>query len=38
MGSLANNALWSLALLLLLMSLLFNLLVRLIGRKGAMGR
>jgi phosphate transport system permease protein len=36
MGSLENNALWSLALILLLMSLIFNLLIRLIGRKGAM--
>ncbi|MFD1318734.1 phosphate ABC transporter permease subunit PstC [Loigolactobacillus zhaoyuanensis] len=36
MGSLENNALWSLALILLLMSLVFNLLIRLIGRKGAM--
>lgn len=36
MGSLASNALWSLALLLLLMSLGFNLLVRWIGKKGAM--
>lgn len=36
MGSLENNALWSLALLLLLMSLGFNLLVRWIGKKGAM--
>ncbi|WP_172189082.1 phosphate ABC transporter permease subunit PstC [Lentilactobacillus kribbianus] len=35
MGSLQNNALWSLALLLLLMSLFFNLLIHLIGRKGA---
>lgn len=34
MGSLQNNALWSLALVLLLMSLVFNLIVRLIGRKG----
>jgi phosphate transport system permease protein len=36
MGSLENNALWTLALLLLLMSLAFNLLVRWIGNKGAM--
>lgn len=36
MGSLANNALWSLALVLLVMSLIFNLIVRLIGRKGAL--
>ncbi|MDP0530243.1 phosphate ABC transporter permease subunit PstC, partial [Lacticaseibacillus paracasei] len=34
MGSLQNNALWSLALVLLLMSLVFNLIIRLIGRKG----
>ncbi|KRM04382.1 MAG: phosphate ABC transporter permease subunit PstC [Liquorilactobacillus ghanensis] len=36
MGTVGNNALWSLALVLLLMSLLFNILVRLIGRKGRM--
>ncbi|MCI1985237.1 MAG: phosphate ABC transporter permease subunit PstC [Lactobacillus sp.] len=36
MGSLENNALWSLALLLLLMSLAFNLLIRWIGKKGEM--
>ncbi|MGV0167892.1 phosphate ABC transporter permease subunit PstC [Furfurilactobacillus sp. WILCCON 0119] len=36
MGSLQNNALWSLALVLLLMSLFFNLVIRLIGRKGAL--
>lgn len=36
MGSLDNNALWSLALLLLLMSLAFNLLIRWIGKKGEM--
>ncbi|PIO83897.1 phosphate ABC transporter permease subunit PstC [Loigolactobacillus backii] len=36
MGSLQNNVLWSLALLLLLMSLVFNLLIRFIGRKGAL--
>lgn len=35
MGSLENNALWSLALILLLMSLVFNLVIRWIGRKGA---
>ncbi|MBU3851465.1 MAG: phosphate ABC transporter permease subunit PstC [Candidatus Paralactobacillus gallistercoris] len=34
LGSAANNALWSLALLLLLISLLFNLVIRWIGRKG----
>ncbi|MGY3750498.1 phosphate ABC transporter permease subunit PstC [Vagococcus acidifermentans] len=36
MGTLENNILWSLALLLLLMSLLFNILIRFIGRKGEM--
>lgn len=35
LGTLPNNALWSLALLLLLMSLVFNLLVRLIGKRGS---
>jgi len=35
MGSLQNDALWSLALVLLFMSLFFNLLVHFIGRKGA---
>ncbi|RHW51436.1 phosphate ABC transporter permease subunit PstC [Lactobacillus bombicola] len=34
MGTLPNNALWSLALLLLVMSLFFNFLVHLIGKKG----
>lgn len=34
MGTLPNNALWSLALLLLIMSLVFNFLVKLIGKKG----
>ncbi|MCG4281008.1 phosphate ABC transporter permease subunit PstC [Lacticaseibacillus saniviri] len=34
MGSLENNALWSLALLLLLMSLFFNIVIRWIGKKG----
>ena len=34
MGTLPNNALWSLALLLLIMALFFNFLVRLIGKKG----
>lgn len=33
MGTLPNNALWSLALLLLIMALVFNILVRLVGRK-----
>jgi len=36
MGTLENNALWSLALLLLLMSLFFNIVTRLIGKKGEM--
>ena len=35
-GSAANNALWSLALLLLIISLLFNLVIRWIGHKGEM--
>lgn len=34
MGTLPNNALWSLALLLLIMALVFNILVRLVGKKG----
>lgn len=34
MGTAANNALWSLALILLVMSLAFNLLMRLASRKG----
>ncbi|MCP0886311.1 phosphate ABC transporter permease subunit PstC [Ligilactobacillus sp. WILCCON 0076] len=36
MGTTANNALWSLALILLLMSLIFNILVRWIVKKGRM--
>lgn len=36
MGTLPNNALWTLALILLVMSLLFNLLTRYIGRKGGL--
>lgn len=36
MGTLQNNVLWSLALLLLLMSLFFNIITRIIGKKGAM--
>ena len=36
MGSLENNALWSLALILLLMSLVFNIIMRAIAKKGAM--
>lgn len=35
LGTVSNNALWSLALILLLMSLAFNLLIRFITRKGA---
>lgn len=35
MGTLENNVLWSLALLLLSMSLIFNLVIRMIGKKGA---
>lgn len=35
MGSLENNALWSLALILLLMSLIFNIIIRAIAKKGA---
>ena len=34
LGTLPNDALWSLALVLLFMSLIFNALVKLIGRKG----
>lgn len=36
MGTLENNVLWSLALILLLMSLFFNILIRLIAKKGAL--
>lgn len=36
MGTVENNVLWSLALILLLMSLIFNIVIRLIGKKGAM--
>lgn len=36
MGTVSNNALWSLALILLLMSLVFNIAVRFISRKGKM--
>lgn len=36
MGTLQNNALWSLALILLLMSLIFNFVIRAIGKKGEM--
>ena len=35
MGTVENNVLWSLALILLLMSLLFNIVIRLIGKKGS---
>lgn len=35
MGTLENNVLWSLALILLLMSLIFNIIIRMIGKKGA---
>ncbi|AVL00402.1 phosphate ABC transporter permease subunit PstC [Pediococcus inopinatus] len=38
MGTLPNNALWSLALILLLMSLCFNLIIRYIGKKGRMAK
>lgn len=38
MGSLQNDALWSLALVLLAMSLFFNLLVHFIGKKGAFSK
>ena len=33
MGTSANDALWSLALVLLLMSLVFNILIKLINKK-----
>lgn len=36
MGTTANNALWSLALLLLLMSLLFNTVIKYIAKKGTL--
>ncbi len=36
MGTVENNVLWSLALILLLMSLIFNIAIRMIGKKGAM--
>ena len=35
LGTLPNNALWTLALVLLIMSLVFNLLTKYIGKKGA---
>ena len=34
MGSVENNVLWSLALILLFMSLVFNIIIRVIGKKG----
>lgn len=36
MGTVENNVLWSLALILLLMSLIFNILIRLIAKRGAL--
>lgn len=36
MGTVENNVLWSLALILLLMSLIFNIIIRFIGKKGAL--
>ncbi|MGM0215166.1 phosphate ABC transporter permease subunit PstC [Enterococcus sp. AZ109] len=36
MGTVENNVLWSLALILLFMSLVFNILIRYIGKKGEM--
>ena len=36
MGTIENNVLWSLALILLLMSLIFNIVIRMIGKKGAL--
>lgn len=38
MGTVENDVLWSLALILLLMSLVFNVLIRWIGRRGAMNK
>lgn len=38
MGTLPNDALWSLALILLLMSLVFNLLIRFIGKRGTLNQ
>jgi phosphate transport system permease protein len=35
-GTVQYNILWSLALLLLFMALIFNIIIRIIGRKGAM--
>lgn len=36
MGTVENNVLWSLALILLMMSLFFNIIIRIIGKKGAL--
>lgn len=36
MGTMENNILWSLALILLLMSLVFNIIIRIIGKRGAL--
>ena len=36
MGTVENNVLWSLALILLLMSLLFNIVIRIISKRGAL--
>ena len=36
MGTVENNVLWSLALILLAMSLVFNIIIRMIGNKGAL--
>ena len=36
MGTVENNVLWSLALILLVMSLFFNIVIRIIGKKGAL--
>ncbi|ANZ57395.1 phosphate ABC transporter permease subunit PstC [Fructilactobacillus lindneri] len=36
MGTLPNNALWSLALVLLIMSVIFNLLIKVVGKRGEM--
>ena len=36
MGTVENNVLWSLALILLAMSLVFNIIIRMIGKKGAL--
>ncbi|MGC3362714.1 phosphate ABC transporter permease subunit PstC, partial [Enterococcus faecalis] len=36
MGTVENYVLWSLALILLLMSLLYNIVIRIIGKRGAL--